>query len=148
MYVGNTRFIQPANGGTRDHPHVCGEYFLSIFTVVKRSGSPPCMWGIPIFHVFHHDKGRITPMYVGNTRQSCFTTIYKKDHPHVCGEYCFLIFGKVLKWGSPPCMWGILSLPVSCAWRHGITPMYVGNTRQSGIESTTMQDHPHVCGEY
>ena len=50
------------------------------------------------------------------------------DHPHVCGEYQSELDKENQSLGSPPRVWGILTMAKNVYIEFG--------------------DHPHVCGEY
>ena len=71
----------------RDHPHVCGEYLLSVILLARLVGSPPRVWGIPCGDLKLQKRFRITPTCVGNTEYHPGNRTEVEDHPHVCGEY-------------------------------------------------------------
>ncbi len=48
-YVGNTLFLTQNQRIVRDHPHVCGEYYITARVAISVVGSPPRMWGIHCF---------------------------------------------------------------------------------------------------
>lgn len=83
------------------------EYTVEHLPLTANLGSPPRMWGI------HTAKGgkplnlRITPTYVGNTKNSTYFFVLSKDHPHIRGEYPSLRKLTLMKIGSPPHTWGI-----------------------------------------
>ena len=71
---------------------------------------------------------RITPTYMGNTRQGATKSRATQDHPHIHGEYYSDVTEIIYDEGSPPHTWGIRTLT---RWRHvrcRITPTYMGNT--------------------
>ncbi len=68
-YVGNTGVRRCSILFLEDHPHVCGEYLKTEVVLINFQGSPPRMWGIqPVFEIDAW-RLRITPTYVGNTKQ-------------------------------------------------------------------------------
>ncbi len=69
--MGNTLRLMIAVIKARDHPHIYGEYNVSILAKVDYIGSPPYIWGILDEPGTGVVEARITPIYMGNTR--CFT---------------------------------------------------------------------------
>ena len=65
--VGNTHRHHLAKPVLQDHPHVCGEYAVTVVSYAHDLGSPPRVWGIP--------------------RLGYPVDLITGDHPHVCGEY-------------------------------------------------------------
>ena len=86
-YAGNTNAYHQRIKGCRDHPRVCGEYFILPCASGPRPGSPPRMRGIPIARQIKCLKVGITPAYAGNTLIHPFYLLRFWDHPRVCGEY-------------------------------------------------------------
>ena len=112
------------------------------------TGSPPLAWGI---HLVKDGEGkitRITPTCVGNTRRSRFAAKVGRDHPHLRGEYLVAIQTKLLTKGSPPLAWGIPCVINNTSVDKGITPTCVGNTLIRLGQLTSVEDHPHLRGEY
>ena len=106
--VGNTLTTCSGLMTAEDHPHVCGEYDITLIGSNDAEGSPPRVWGIPVQSVLHE--------------------LRQRDHPHVCGEYGPAQEGRQRRIGSPPRVWGILSRSQSKENGTGITPTCVGNT--------------------
>ena len=71
---------------------------------------------------------RITPTYVGNTLRDPVLPDAIKDHPHLRGEYSYIIRAIASQAGSPPPTWGIPVSPTAARIPARITPTYVGNT--------------------
>ena len=69
--AGNTLLHSELPRAHKDHPRVCGEYFLSVTSRTPRLGSPPRVRGIQIRRKLCRDSDRITPACAGNTDLSC-----------------------------------------------------------------------------
>ncbi len=65
-YVGKSNPPSRFTAAAKDHPHVCGEKFMTLTTKWLTTGSPPRMWGKGDDEVCSSDNAW--------------------DHPHVCGE--------------------------------------------------------------
>ena len=65
---------------------------------------------------------------MGNTRKKVLDKVPFEDHPHIHGEYTFLINQTVAGAGSPPHTWGILLALSLATISIRITPTYMGNT--------------------
>ena len=113
-----------------------------------QDGSSPRVWGIR----FITDRGisheRFIPTRVGNTLCRSVLLSAFLVHPHACGEYYgAALFGGTTS-GSSPRVWGIpQQLPPAMPGIRFI-PTRVGNTLESGPDTTTATVHPHACGEY
>ena len=70
------------------------------------------------------------------------------DHPRVCGEHTTT--GLMLSYlsGSSPRMRGAHFKDVPHGDYEGIIPAYAGSTSSTSWRSTTIRDHPRVCGEH
>ena len=147
-YMGNTG--RPSISGIKqgDHPHIHGEYRLSSSLNVRRWGSPPHTWGIPLSLVYSFHAVRITPTYMGNTSSSGSWFTHSQDHPHIHGEYCSVKYNLVSSQGSPPHTWGILVSFLFIKEYGRITPTYMGNTMLDVVHRVAGEDHPHIHGEY
>ena len=85
--VGNTGRFSRRFLHQRDHPHLCGEHPRMPVLFIRRLGSPPPVWGTPVYSRPGEGLFRITPTCVGNTQvQFCKDLVYG-DHPHLCGEH-------------------------------------------------------------
>ena len=80
---------------------------------MKVEGSPPHTWGIP--------------------SAAPSAQLETEDHPHIHGEYQFLIQKILFPRGSPPHTWGILPNFGGPSHVVRITPTYMGNTRQNNF---------------
>ena len=85
---------------------------------------------------------------MGNTMTTGDPTNDYKDHPHIHGEYIFILVVLTLVIGSPPHTWGIHDefRPIDREAR--ITPTYMGNTDNCYPGEQFGRDHPHIHGEY
>ena len=72
---------------------------------------------------------RITSTYVENTLSVIGITIGHEDHLHIRGEYELLTVLTVLRSGSPPHTWRILTFYGHLRPMLRITSTYVENTR-------------------
>ncbi len=105
--VGNTKAMVPMPPTNAVHPHECGEYTALAGDVRNHTGSPPRVWGIPLFLCRWRAQPRFTPTSVGNTGQLDISNLGDSVHPHECGEYNWAEFAGDRDHGSPPRVWGI-----------------------------------------
>ena len=70
----------------KDHPHMCGESCKAQSTSPQRQGSPPHVWGKPVYWDEVTNTDRIIPTCVGKARYILQESNLIKDHPHMCGE--------------------------------------------------------------
>ena len=108
------------------------------------------MWGIRHQLFFQLAEFGITPTCVGNTNLYIVNLVYSllRDHPHMCGEYPYIMSINNIDLGSPPHVWGILFHLLQCRKNQRITPTCVGNTKARKSRIIFCRDHPHMCGEY
>ncbi len=85
---------------------------------------------------------------MGNTKLKQSRRLKKWDHPHLRGEYSEGKEEKHENMGSPPLAWGIRQLQDVYYSAFGITPTCVGNTLVKSKSMLTIEDHPHLRGEY
>ena len=126
--VGNTRSSMRVCATTPVHPHACGEYSKRTGAIRRRYGSPPRVWGIPRREINGDLTSRFTPTRVGNTEYQAEDDEGNTVHPHACGEYVKLAQATGVHIGSPPRVWGILSLDLMARVTARFTPTRVGNT--------------------
>ena len=105
--VGNTVELKVVQIQIPVHPHVRGEYGALGYFMGGGLGSPPRAWGILEKPLCHNSNTRFTPTCVGNTWDRINTQALETVHPHVRGEYKFLIHLPQRFYGSPPRAWGI-----------------------------------------
>ena len=125
--VGKTqpRFYSPSVSEV--HPHACGENFLRPNSQLDVKGPPPRVWGKRHYIVYDVESKRSTPTRVGKTSLGSYQSLYRRVHPHACGEN-FLFGVRVSRFvGPPPRVWGKRS------------KFQINHNRPSV--------HPHACGE-
>ena len=71
-----------------------------------------------------------------------------RNHPHEYGEYIYLAPPTSIITESPPCVWGVRTVPYRFEPRMRITPMCMGSTARPRPHLRRGQNHPHVYGEY
>ena len=116
--------------------------------MVILKGSPPLAWGILQKFKKKNFSMRITPTCVGNTHLQQEQSTCSEDHPHLRGEYLFLLQVLSAGRGSPPLAWGILVKNWQDEAQERITPTCVGNTCRKNLQTFPAEDHPHLRGEY
>ena len=102
-----TRVVYPARcSKVRDHPHACGDKFVSSIVSPNIAGSSPRVWGqvlpltpLPLF-------GRIIPTRVGTSCWGCGSGSEGRDHPHACGDKESCPASSLFELGSSPRVWG------------------------------------------
>ena len=90
---------------------------------------------------------RITPAYAGKRLQGLGPSRSTQDHPRVCGEKCNVKKSSINAPGSPPRMRGKGHRFAAFAAKLRITPAYAGKRASFPCSTSTIQDHPRVCGE-
>ena len=90
----------------------------------------------------------ITSTYVENTLLCLLSLEQLGDHLHIRGEYD--LHGQIvlLRSGSPPHTWRILSIMTSNKVPNRITSTYVENTILGNWNFESGGDHLHIRGEY
>ena len=146
--VGNTKKFYLLEKSFEDHPHLCGEHYISRKTMTQKIGSPPPVWGTRHELLSITPAARITPTCVGNTRPCCANPPRKQDHPHLCGEHIRSTTLLLTMAGSPPPVWGTPIRTTASPDYTRITPTCVGNTKKNRLCLHNPQDHPHLCGEH
>ena len=86
----------------RDHPRVCGEKRPTATTMTHGQGSPPRVRGKGPPDSGRVCPFRITPACAGKSRFRPGYHRHPQDHPRVCGEKCWRIWGMTRGPGSPP----------------------------------------------
>ena len=72
---------------------------------------------------------------MGNTLKQLPNWWLQRDHPHIHGEYEWLIGSGVHSAGSPPYTWGIRIEEEEYDNERRITPIYMGNTKRLSADS-------------
>ena len=97
----------------RDHPRLCGEKWVSGFSLTS--------------------KYRITPAYAGKRTVSPFSFTCFWDHPRLCGEKAWFAAFQACFLGSPPPMRGKAVLIRLYRLRIRITPAYAGKSKNECV---------------
>ena len=92
-------------------------------------------------------QDRITPAYAGKRLSLPIFTTRCWDHPRVCGEKKRRLFSSEPGPGSPPRMRGKGQRNRKGMQGKGITPAYAGKRSTQTSGSSSIKDHPRVCGE-
>ena len=131
-----------------DHPHIHGEHGVAGSPTRVAMGSPPYTWGARAPTRSFSSLSRITPIYMGSTFKSHQIEHTFKDHPHIHGEHPIpKLFAYTAK-GSPPYTWGARCIRLELTDIAGITPIYMGSTKNSEPCPCQRWDHPHIHGEH
>ena len=85
-YAGKSPSPVISNPERGDHPRVCGEKPMNVFSSFAITGSPPRMRGKGGIDFDRDMMLRITPAYAGKRKWNYHTTNKHGDHPRVCGE--------------------------------------------------------------
>ena len=131
----------------RDHPRVCGEQIKGRFEEREKEGSPPRVRGTVALGDYYCRRHRITPACAGNRPPRVLHTVYREDHPRVCGEQLQKLAGWIDGKGSPPRVRGTVKINERFSIDIRITPACAGNSASSTRCWRRSPDHPRVCGE-
>ena len=132
----------------RDHPHIHGEHRISSSCRMSNVGSPPYTWGALDEVLCGFFIVRITPIYMGSTIPYGASPQVEWDHPHIHGEHLETTPLTARQRGSPPYTWGARDLLPESVNCRGITPIYMGSTRNASTVGLRVRDHPHIHGEH
>ncbi len=125
--VGKTRAVGIAAAGVAVHPHACGEnvrwYRLGGY------------------------RSRFTPTPVGKTGALHRASPVIPVHPHACGENTAMRRSQSGERGSPPRLWGKLSVDQGYQIGEGSPPRLWGKRLSSAKSASRLPVHPHACGE-
>ena len=66
--VGTSIETTITNGGLKDHPHACGDKFITVKSVCIFKGSSPRVWGQVLTNFLFHYRLRIIPTRVGTRK--------------------------------------------------------------------------------
>ena len=147
-YAGNTGSAICCMRYGRDHPRVCGEHSILVFSRWNVLGSSPRMRGTPLDFPLDSLTLGIIPAYAGNTTSCPRYPCRCRDHPRVCGEHTYESTAPDIMKGSSPRMRGTLAGVGQFANLLGIIPAYAGNTSVPVVGEWIGGDHPRVCGEH
>ena len=85
-YAGKSFAYAEAFAVAEDHPRLCGEKRCSTRQRSDATGSPPPMRGKGYSVPQVRTGNGITPAYAGKSSYKLCYTIYRGDHPRLCGE--------------------------------------------------------------
>ena len=145
--VGKTTAVQVTLATTAVHPHACGEDCTGPAGGGLSCGSPPRVWGRPLYHAPAAWDCRFTPTRVGKTRDALLSAASFAVHPHACGEDAVADNAVAPGAGSPPRVWGRQSWPAGASRWGRFTPTRVGKTLWHNAVGQGHMVHPHACGE-
>ncbi len=145
--VGTTSISPIRSWSFSVHPHVCGDNSGGRATTKAGDGSPPRVWGQLFVTFLLTCNRRFTPTCVGTTREEGPRPKPETVHPHVCGDN--LVVGCITRAvsGSPPRVWGQLSVHRRRVTESRFTPTCVGTTAAVRSACVYSPVHPHVCGD-
>ena len=146
--VGSTSFTCSISSSIEVHPHVCGEYPTCHSISAISLGSSPRVWGVLRRIGLVCYRFRFIPTCVGSTTFLYAYSSSKQVHPHVCGEYDYMLAGAAVALGSSPRVWGVLGGQIGENPHVGFIPTCVGSTYIGTPGTVNTAVHPHVCGEY
>ena len=132
----------------RVHPRIRGEYCPFLPVHIFGSGSPPHTRGILYTSSSGRNVSRFTPAYAGNIASAPYTTGISQVHPRIRGEYEMQTLMLLAHLGSPPHTRGILRLSLLVVQIIRFTPAYAGNMIFFVLQTTLIQVHPRIRGEY
>ena len=115
--------------------------------LLRTTGSPPRVWGMPLRRFLIPRQARFTPTCVGNAWAPADVRLTFAVHPHVCGECASPVSRHGGAGGSPPRVWGMRYATNRHRDSNRFTPTCVGNARPRRPHTGAHTVHPHVCGE-
>ena len=131
-----------------DHPRMCGEHQWFAGGEVGLLGSSPHVRGtLSTLPAMRRPPG-IIPACAGNTRIRESDSIWRWDHPRMCGEHAETRNHQPDDRGSSPHVRGTPGLILPDGKRLGIIPACAGNTRAALSPLVVFGDHPRMCGEH
>ena len=129
------------------HPHRCGETIIYFILLCNTLGSPPQVWGNPRDHATSFTVFWFTPTGVGKPYATRWGRRHRKVHPHRCGETASGFHCAQAGQGSPPQVWGNLTISGIYSSLIRFTPTGVGKPRIAARFVGCREVHPHRCGE-
>ena len=145
--VGTRKSVNEVVSKVRDHPHACGDKWLSRFGKNMDWGSSPRVWGQALFISALDQSRRIIPTRVGTRSSQDTCRSSPEDHPHACGDKSFKIARLSDGVGSSPRVWGQERVQHRKYLSAGIIPTRVGTRPPLKRSRATFLDHPHACGD-
>ena len=90
----------------------------------------------------------IIPACAGSTQSTYEDSLYRRDHPRVCGEHPWPDECLTPKEGSSPRVRGAQARKGHTVDGRGIIPACAGSTELRDEDIESIRDHPRVCGEH
>ena len=128
-HAGNTDCYLHRMGAPEAHPRAYGEYDSRQQQEEAGHGSSPCIRGIPLPSSGCSSSKRLIPVHTGNTDAPPQASHCSPAHPRAYGEYFFFLSKAVRRFGSSPCIRGILNVSRSVKMCRRLIPVHTGNTR-------------------
>ena len=126
--AGITRMKRISGRILKDHPRVCGNYYIARKRAIQVVGSPPRVRELPRRRRFYFTNSRITPACAGITPPVHYADRAVWDHPRVCGNYALGVDRRRLWEGSPPRVRELPIAGIRSAAFSRITPACAGIT--------------------
>ena len=124
--VGTSKYFVTFTFREEDHPHACGDKYLSTLRCPKQTGSSPRVWGQDtgdgVFTIWE----RIIPTRVGTSALYHLLKQAGRDHPHACGDKRQRQVRVMTRPGSSPRVWGQAHIDGSPKLNARIIPTRVG----------------------
>ncbi len=132
---------------SRDHPHACGDKWLSKYGKNMDWGSSPRVWGQAYPTSLISPAAGIIPTRVGTRGISVTSRCICWDHPHACGDKAVLGIFTADAQGSSPRVWGQECEHTVVCLCLRIIPTRVGTSADKTLAPCHAGDHPHACGD-
>ena len=120
---------------TQDHPRVCGEKELCLFSTGCSVGSPPRVRGKAGNLVAKGLNLGITPACAGKSVALLIKVFLGGDHPRVCGEKALGDVKRNYKLGSPPRVRGKVMGDFKSTAKERITPACAGKRLKKALKN-------------
>ncbi len=105
------------------------------------------MWGQANLDSLSADNIGIIPTRVGTSFGNVIIFVWKRDHPHACGDKYTFKSKELERTGSSPRVWGQAACDLLHYAYAGIIPTRVGTSAVCRSYFTSREDHPHACGD-
>ena len=147
-HAGNTDCYLHRMGAPEAHPRAYGEYDSRQQQEEAGHGSSPCIRGIPLPSSGCSSSKRLIPVHTGNTDAPPQASHCSPAHPRAYGEYFFFLSKAVRRFGSSPCIRGILLTVPDDNRVVRLIPVHTGNTECKPVGKDVPSAHPRAYGEY
>ena len=105
------------------------------------------MWGQANLDSISADIIGIIPTRVGTSFGNVIIFVWKRDHPHACGDKYTFKSKELERTGSSPRVWGQAASDLLHYAYAGIIPTRVGTRTADYSSDALSRDHPHACGD-